>query len=80
MTVTLPTDLPPGFRARFIEDGWRGIERYYGARTDLMMKWIDACGGIDALQADRRAYRQRQSDEARQLVASDRGSGVGRAA
>lgn len=80
MTVTLPTDVPEGFRARFIEDGWRGIERYYGARTDLMMKWINACGGIDALKAARRAHRQQQAEAARRLVAAERAVKLGRVA
>lgn len=80
MTVTLPTNVPEGFRDRFITDGWRGIERYYGARTDLMMKWIGACGGVEVLQAERREYRQRQADAARLSVAAERSAQVGRAA
>lgn len=80
MTVTLPTAVPEGFRDRFITDGWRGIERYYGARTDLMMKWIGVCGGVTQLQAERRAYRQEQAEAARRLVAAERAGDVGRAA
>lgn len=44
---------PPGFRERFLQDGWRGVERVYGARTDCLLKWIEQSGG-DALYAERR--------------------------
>lgn len=56
---------PPGFRERFILDGWRGIERYYGARTDVMNRWIEECGGIDVLKAERRAHRAERFEAAR---------------
>ncbi len=46
---------PPAFRERFIRDGWRGVERLYGARTDCLLKWIEWNGG-DRLYADRREY------------------------
>ena len=53
--------LPPeGFVQRFIEDGWRGIERYYGARTEVMMKWIAQSGGLDHMKALRKAHRDEQ--------------------
>lgn len=80
MTVLLPTAVPEGFRDRFITDGWRGIERYYGARTDLMMKWIGACGGVEHLQGERRAYRRAQAAAARVSVAPERPARVERAA
>jgi hypothetical protein len=80
MTVSLPLTVPEGFRQRFVEDGWRGIERYYGARTDLMMKWIDECGGIETLQVERKEHRRAQADAARVSVAGECGGNVGRAA
>lgn len=56
-----PMDPPPeGFRDRFIRDGWRGIERYYGARTAVMLRWIEESGGLDSLQAARREWRNAQ--------------------
>lgn len=48
--------MPEGFRERFIKNGWRGVERYYGARTAVNQRWIAECGGLKALQAERRAY------------------------
>ena len=30
---------PPGFSERFIANGWRGVERVYGASTQLLLKW-----------------------------------------
>lgn len=47
--------VPRGFADRFVEDGWRGIEMYYGARTDLLLKWINLCGG-EELYRRRRDY------------------------
>lgn len=47
--------VPQGFADRFIRDGWRGIERCYGASTPVMMKWIAMSGG-EALHQKRRDY------------------------
>lgn len=44
---------PPEFAEQFVAGGWRRVERIYGARTDLLLKWIEACGGV-ALYARRR--------------------------
>ena len=44
---------PPEFKQCFLKGGWRYVERLYGARTDLIRKWIDLVGGLDALQAER---------------------------
>lgn len=46
---------PEGFAARFVKDGWRGVERFYGARTDRNTRWVQECGG-DRLQELRRRY------------------------
>ena len=35
---------PPGFEDEFVRGGWRGVERAYGAPTDLILKWIDRSG------------------------------------
>jgi hypothetical protein len=50
----VPT-VPEGFAARFIAGGWREVERIYGARTDLLLKWIEMSGGED-LYARRRQH------------------------
>lgn len=47
--------VPPGFTDRFLADGWRGVERVYGARTDLLLKWIEMSGG-EALHERRRQH------------------------
>jgi hypothetical protein len=54
--VTPPT--PPEFKAQFLKGGWRQVERIYGARTDLLLKWIAHVGGLPALQAERAAVRR----------------------
>lgn len=64
MINMMPTSVPDDFRAVFIAHGWRGIERHFGARTSLMMEWINQCGGIEVLQAERRAYRQARMEAA----------------
>jgi hypothetical protein len=45
--------VPIGFADRFTREGWRGVERIYGARTDLLLKWIEMSGG-EALYERRR--------------------------
>jgi len=46
---------PEGFASRFVKDGWRGIERYYGARTDIMLRWLNECDK-ERLRTLRRRY------------------------
>lgn len=40
---------PPEFAAEFAAGGWRRVERLYGARTDVILKWI-ATTGAQALR------------------------------
>lgn len=47
--------VPPSFADRFVAGGWREVERLYGARTDLLLKWIQMSGGED-LHKRRRAH------------------------
>lgn len=51
--------LPEGFRDRFIDPtargGWRGVERAYRARREVIMRWIAECGGPKQLAAARKA-------------------------
>lgn len=42
-TKVLPP-APPNYRANFERGGWRLVERLYGARTDLHLKWQAATG------------------------------------
>lgn len=46
---------PPEFVQQFIAGGWRKVERLYGARTDLLLKWIELSGG-QSLHTARAAY------------------------
>lgn len=55
---------PDKFRETFISDGWRGIERFYGARTEVMLRWIEDCGGLEKLQIERREHRRSQGGTA----------------
>lgn len=45
---------PPEFADEFVRGGWRRVERLYGARTDLLLKWIEMSGGRE-LHLRRRA-------------------------
>lgn len=56
--------VPPNFAKVFIDDGWRGVERHYGARTALLLKWIEECGGEDLHQKRRENLRQRRCGKA----------------
>lgn len=47
--------VPPGFADSFVLGGWRQVERLYGARTDLLLKWIELSGG-ERLLAERRQH------------------------
>jgi hypothetical protein len=42
---------PPGYRANFEKGGWRLVERMYGARTDLHLKWQEMTGCQSRRQA-----------------------------
>lgn len=53
---------PPGFADRFVTDGWRGVERVYGASTQLLLKWIEASGGDDLYRRRREHYRPKLAD------------------
>lgn len=46
---------PPEFAEIFIRGGWRDVERHYGARTDLLLKWIEMSGG-EKLYRKRREF------------------------
>ena len=50
--------VPPEFRAEFIRKGWRHVEHIYGARTDLIRKWLYLSGL--GTEAERAAVRRRR--------------------
>lgn len=37
---------PPEYRQQFEKGGWRLVERLYGARTDLHLKWQEMTGCV----------------------------------
>ena len=47
---------PPEFRQEFVRKGWRHVEHLYGARTDLIRKWLFMVGLGD--EATRAAVRR----------------------
>jgi hypothetical protein len=49
---------PPAFAETFVRGGWREVERQYGARTDLLLKWIEMSGGEDLYARRREHLRQ----------------------
>ena len=36
--------VPWGFEDEFVRAGWRGVERAYGASTELLIRWIPLSG------------------------------------
>mgnify|MGYP000974009516 CR=1 FL=1 len=36
--------VPWGFEDEFVRAGWRGVERAYGASTELLLRWIELSG------------------------------------
>lgn len=58
MIAWRPQIIPPvpmHFETTYITGGWRAVERQYGARTDIHLKWFEMSGG-DALHEKRREY------------------------
>lgn len=41
---TQAPSVPWGFEDEFVRAGWRGVERAYGASTELLLKWIELIG------------------------------------
>ena len=35
---------PQRFPDVFVKFGWRGVERYFGARSDRNLRWLKECG------------------------------------
>lgn len=50
---TAPRDFP----AVFVQHGWRGIERFFGARTAVNKRWLEECDR-ERLAALRIRYRR----------------------
>lgn len=68
-TKALPPT-PPHFAENFVKGGWRRVERVYGCRDDVVLKWIELCGGMDALRARRIAWLRTQAEAARNKVSA----------
>lgn len=47
--------VPDEFDENYISGGWRKLERVYGARTTLLLKWMEI-RGRERLDALRREY------------------------
>jgi len=60
--------MPEGFRERFIDPtdrgGWRGVERAYRARREVIMRWIAECGGPAQLAMARKAAIKLMKEQA----------------
>lgn len=46
---------PVDFPRVFVQHGWRGIERIFGARTGVNVRWLNEFGA-DRLKALRKRY------------------------
>ena len=71
-----PLKPPPANFARvFIEEGWRGIEWQFGARTAVNKRWVAECGG-DRLKQERQAFLRarsaREAEERQRMLARHR--------
>lgn len=65
-------NLPPHFEQHFIEGGWRRVERVYGCRDEVVLKWIEVCGGMDAMKGKRAKWVRERAEEARQAAWHER--------
>ena len=54
--------VPWGFEDEFVRAGWRGVERAYGASTELLLRWIDL-SGREQLYRRRAEYIESKADE-----------------
>jgi|TARA_R110002012_G_scaffold16958_21_gene64551 hypothetical protein len=54
MTRTIPP-APPEFAEQFAIGGWERVEHLYGARSDLIRKWITITGAQTRRQIRRAA-------------------------
>lgn len=50
-----PKPMPPEFPEMFVKGGWRMAEHLTGARTDLLLKWMEQAGP-ERLRTLRREY------------------------
>jgi hypothetical protein len=66
--------LPPNFARNFVEGGWRQLERVYGCRDDVLLKWFEMAGGLVSLQQRRRDWLREQSAVAQAKAAAQRGA------
>jgi len=57
-TIPLP---PPEFAEQFALGGWERVERIYGARTDLVHKWVILTGA--QTRRSKTAVRGKQGKE-----------------
>lgn len=66
---------PPAFAETFVRWGWRGVERAFGARSDINKRWVSHCGG-EELKRARLGYLARlktlRAENARREVARSR--------
>lgn len=73
-------EVPPNFARNYIEGGWRMVERIYGCRHDVILKWFEQCGGLETLQVQRRQYLRDRMQAAREKGDSAASFGVALAA
>lgn len=58
--------VPWGFEDEFVSAGWRGVERAYGASTELLLRWIEL-SGREQLYRRRSEYIQARNSGRRHL-------------
>jgi hypothetical protein len=63
-TKAIP-ERPPNFERHFIEGGWRQIERMYGCRDDVVLAWMEQCGGLQQMRERRRQWLMARNAAAR---------------
>lgn len=55
--------VPEDFEDKFTCDGWKGVERAYGASTALLLEWIERSGGEELYRKHREHARVRRADQ-----------------
>lgn len=59
---------PHDFPVVFVQHGWRGIERFFGARTTVNKRWLEECNR-ERLAALRLRYRRGDHSVLAEVVA-----------
>lgn len=66
-TTMLYRPVPRDFPEKFVQVGWRGIEKEFHAHAKTIRRWMEICG-YDSLRAQRAAFVAQQDAERRERM------------